>query len=223
MSCLTSLILAGGALHPSPQLDKILAAHPITSIIAADSGLRHASSLGLVPDVVVGDFDSVTPGDLAAFATVPRQSHPPEKNYIDLELALVIAQERGAEHLLLLGATGVRLDQSLTALLLAVRLRQEGEQLSLHSGRQDIYPLRAGDRHILNEKVGTVFSLLSMDLRQSAVVTVRGAKYNVTHTKLAFGVGRGVSNEVVDRVEVQLEQGFVLLIVEHYPEALSRS
>lgn len=218
MSCKTSLILAGGTLHLSPHLHNILALYPQPYVIAADSGLRHAKALGLIPDMLVGDFDSVTQEDLAAFATVPRQEHPPEKDYIDLELAVSIAQERGTEHLLLLGTTGTRLDQSLTALLLALRLRQEGVQLSLHSGQQDIYPLRAGDVHHVQGKKGTVFSLLNMDMRQPAIVTVRGAKYSITHTKLAFGVGHGISNEVVDRAKVQLEQGLALLIIEHYPE-----
>lgn len=218
MSSHTSLILAGGTLHPSPQLHKILANHPNPYVIAADSGLRHAKALGLVPDMLVGDFDSVAAEDLAAFATVPRQDHPAEKDFLDLELAVAIAQERGAERVLLLGATGARLDQSLTALLLALRLRSEGLQVSLHSGWQDVYPLRAGDMHRLQEAKGTVFSLLSMDVHQPAVVTVTGTKYTITHTELAFGVGHGVSNVVVDKAEVQLEQGLALLIIEHYPE-----
>lgn len=103
MSCQTYLILAGGTLHPSPQLHHILVLFPQPYVIAADSGLRHATTLGLVPDILVGDFDSVATENVATFATVPRQKHPAEKNFIDLELTVAIAQEKGVERLLLLG------------------------------------------------------------------------------------------------------------------------
>lgn len=103
MFCQTCFILAGGTLHPSPQLHNILALYPQPYVIAADSGLHHATTLGLVPDILVGDFDSVAAEDVVAFATVPRQKYPAEKNFIDLALTVAIAQEKGVERLLLLG------------------------------------------------------------------------------------------------------------------------
>ena len=126
------MVLAGGELTITPQVQRLAAEASL--VIAADSGLRHARGLGLTPDLIVGDFDSVAEDDLNAFPTVPRQVHSPDKDQLDLELAIDEARERGVRRLAILGALGGRFDQSLAALLIAARLCRKDLVLSLHGG-----------------------------------------------------------------------------------------
>src|SRR5688572_20257234 len=88
-----ALVFAGG--DPLPEgISERLPADAF--VIAADSGLRYAQLLGRRVDLVVGDFDSVDPDDLAAAeasgAAVER--HAAAKDATDLELALDAAHAR---------------------------------------------------------------------------------------------------------------------------------
>ena len=84
---------------------------PPRLVVAADSGADIAGSLGLTPDVIVGDFDSVTPAGAAA-ATDQRR-FPTDKDATDLALALAEARHRGATDITVVGGAGGRLDHFL--------------------------------------------------------------------------------------------------------------
>lgn len=63
-------------------------------VIAADGGLAHARVLGVNPQLLVGDLDSVEAADLRRHESVPVESHPTDKDQLDLELALAAAWAR---------------------------------------------------------------------------------------------------------------------------------
>ncbi len=181
-------------------------------VIAADSGVRHAAPLGVTPDLIVGDFDSATEADLNRYPEVTRRSFPARKDLLDLELALQEATARGATDLLIVGALGGRLDQTVAALLIAARYR-EGYRVALHSGHTTAYPLKGGERVTLELPPGQHFSLLS--LAPVSVVSLSGASYPLERAELAFGVGLGVSNEVATPpLSVTLHSGLVLLLLD---------
>ena len=203
-----ALILAGGDLTLTLALKNLEA----DLVIAADGGLRHASALGLEPDLIIGDFDSATPEDLAAFAHVPRQQFPTAKAELDLELALGHALRAGATDLRVLGALGGRFDQSLAAVLIAARYARGGTRVSLHSGEQSVYALPPGQT-CYNLPVNTLFSLLSLEATKLSLV---GAHYDLEHAPLAFGVGLGVSNRVrTSPLQVTVHEGLCVLVVEY--------
>lgn len=204
-----AVILAGGRLRLSPEVDELVEGASL--ILAADSGLRHARSLGLDPAAVVGDFDSVADDDLAAFPDLPRVRHPVRKDALDLELAADLALERGASELLILGAFGSRLDQSLGALLVGFRLRKAGIPISLHDGFRDAHPLLAGSQLELKLPSGTTFSLLALE---EARCTIEGAEYDLDDEPLPFGVGLGLANRSLGSTRVIVHAGQVAVIVE---------
>lgn len=206
-----AVILAGGDLKVTPELKAISQTAELT--IAADGGLRHALSLDLKPHIIVGDFDSVSEKDLASFANVPRQKHPTDKNKLDLELALDYALAEGAAYLNLLGTLGGRFDQSLAAVFIAAKHAREAK-VSLHTGFEDVFLLSDPVTKTLQVELGQSFSLLS--LCESSVLSVRGARYELSHHSLPFGVGLGVSNEVISPpLKVSVHRGLSALILEH--------
>jgi thiamine pyrophosphokinase len=91
-------ILLGGELVRTPALDRQIAG---TRVIAADSGMRHAEALGIVPELWVGDFDSAPPDLPDHLASVPTRKFPSDKDSTDGELAVDIALEQGATALIL--------------------------------------------------------------------------------------------------------------------------
>lgn len=208
----TFTILLGGDLVRTPRLD-----HQVegSRVIAADAGIGHARLLGLVPELWVGDFDSVPanlPDDLAA---VPRRTFPTEKDQTDGELAVAAALERGATSLVLAGAFGgKRADHAFLHLALALRLAEAGTAILLTSGAQEGVPLlhaKAG----FDYADGTLFSVLGFS--DLSGLTVAGAKWPLDRVKVAFGSSLTISNEVKGRLEITLGQGRALLLAHPYP------
>ncbi len=88
-----AVIFANGSLNLPVALS------PGDFIIAADGGAQHCLALGLIPAVVIGDLDSLTPADLEALEAQGAEivQFPARKDFTDLELALKHARSSGAE------------------------------------------------------------------------------------------------------------------------------
>lgn len=187
--------------------------------IGADGGTRHILALGLRPDVVVGDLDSVDPVLVAELeaAGVPFERHPAAKDQTDLELAIERALADGAAEVLLVGALGGRLDQTLANLLILgqrkwpvpVRLA-EGEELAeiLHGGEQ--LEVRAAP--------GSTVSAIPLSPTVTGI-TYRGLEYPLEDATLTLGSTRGVSNVVaILPATIAIATGTLLVISAAAPE-----
>ena len=107
------LILTGGGLDLS-FTRSYLETHTFDQIIAADKGVQYAADLGLIPDVILGDFDSLDENTQKQMQTwnIPIRTFPAEKDYTDTHLAIEEAISIGADEITLFGATGTRLDHT---------------------------------------------------------------------------------------------------------------
>jgi thiamine pyrophosphokinase len=208
-------VLAGGPAQADARLRS--AVREADLIVAADGGMALAEVLGVHVDLWVGDFDSATPEQRRRHTDVPRLEYPRDKDELDLELAIAAARERGAASLVLGGVFDGRLDQTLAALLIAARQRQEGLAVRLYGGSHEARMLTAGDEAALALPPGTLFSLLSMN--GEARVDVRGARFPLVDAALGFGVGLGLSNRAADRPTVRVRSGTVAVLVEWAVEA----
>ncbi|RLQ88736.1 thiamine diphosphokinase [Notoacmeibacter ruber] len=201
------VVFLGGAMEPTPRLMSQVAGLPA---IAADSGMAHASSLGITPELWVGDFDSVNAGDLERFKDVARERHPVEKDMTDGDLAFRHALQRGARSLLIVGAFGgSRFDHGLQIATAAIGLHEAGIDTQLTDGRQEGYPLRIGEnRFELPE--GTLFSIVVFsDLKG---LSVSGARWPLSEEAIPFGSSRTLSNIAEGPVTVTFSGGRGLLI-----------
>ncbi|PBC10829.1 thiamine diphosphokinase [Mesorhizobium sp. WSM3859] len=208
----TFTILLGGELIRTPRLERQIEG---SRVIAADAGIGHARMLGLVPELWVGDFDSVPanlPDDLAA---VPRKVFPAEKDMTDGELAIAEAIALGATSLVLAGAFGgKRADHAFLHLALAVRLAEAGTIVLLTSGAQEGVPVLPGSAGF-DYADGTLFSVLGFS--DLSGLTVTGAKWPLERVEVAFGSSLTISNEVKGRLGIALERGRALLLAHPYP------
>ena len=208
----TFTILLGGELFRTPRLDRQV---EDSRVIAADAGIGHARMLGLVPELWVGDFDSVPanlPDDLAA---VPRKIFPAEKDMTDGELAIAEALARGATSLILAGAFGgKRADHAFLHLALGLRLAEAGTTVLLTSGAQEGVPVLPGKAGF-DYADGTLFSVLGFS--DLSGLTVSGAKWPLDRVEVAFGSSLTISNEVKGRLAIALERGRALLLAHPYP------
>lgn len=181
-------------------------------VIAADSGLEHALALGRHADLVVGDFDSVSPESLerARAAGSVIEEHPADKDATDLELALRAAQRSGATHVTVVGAGGGRLDHFLANALLLIAPEWSGFELEALVGEARVVVVRRFAE--LKGPVGSLVSLLAPGGPARGVRT-SGLRWPLADDELRPGSTRGVSNEMASTTAtVTLDEGVLLAI-----------
>ena len=206
-------ILAAGPLGETGAARQAIAGS--TMILAADGGARHAATLGVEIDALVGDADSLAADELSSLLShgVEIHSHSRDKDETDLELAVRLALEKGATELVILGALGRRWDHTFAALLLAADPALEGIGMRLVDGPQEITILRGGSELVIDEPAGTTVSLLPIG-GTAGGITTRGLAYPLEAGELRLGSPRGVSNQVVSRpAGVRLVRGLLAVIV----------
>jgi len=211
-------VLAGGELREPQSLRLRLGGFPADLVIAADGGARHAATLGLSLDAVVGDLDSLSSqivSDLARLgASIHR--HPADKNEIDLELALLHAAAAGATEIVVVGATGARLDMTLANVMLLLHPGVRGTRVELWDGDQTGFVVVPPGGE-LPGAVGDTLSLIPLGGEARGVVT-DGLAFPLHGETLAVGPARGVSNRIV-RVGARLALDQGALLVVHTPRA----
>ena len=165
---------------------------PPKLILAADSGYKKALALDIVPDLLVGDFDSMDkPEDLPEGTQM--YVSPCEKDDTDTMLACSLAVEKGCTSLLILGGTGGRADHGLSNILYLESLRNRGVDALLTDGENRIRVLR--DDTVSLPDRGGYFSVMS--LSDTCTVTLTGCKYPLTDALLRREMPYAVSNEVL--------------------------
>ncbi|MFM8562567.1 MAG: thiamine diphosphokinase [Acidimicrobiia bacterium] len=206
------LVVLGG--HP-PVLTSLADHHPIVTIVCADSGLDHALALGLRPDVVIGDFDSATPDALAHGASMNIEviSAPTDKDRTDTELALALAQERGATEIDVLWGGGDRFDHVLgvVAAMAGPGLATIGH-LRLHVGRDLLHIVHGPRRFATDFAKGTIVSLIPI-AGSARGVTTTGLRWNLSDETLWAHGARGVSNIAIGAVTVAVDSGVLAVVV----------
>lgn len=209
------LFANGGLPDPDFTRSRLL---PDDVIISADGGTRQALALGLRPDLVVGDLDSLDPVDRVRIEGLgcTIEQHPVDKDATDLELALQAAQRLGADEVLLLGALGGRLDQELANLLLLASPQFAGLVLSLVEGRTTAWIVRK-DLSVVGQP-GDIVSALALSPQVEGLTYHSGLRWPLHDFTLPFGSSRGVSNEMVaDRAVLSLRAGVLLIL--HLPRS----
>lgn len=161
-------------------------------IIAADGGLRLFDSLGLKPDLIIGDFDSVGPDILQRFGGVETLRFPTRKDATDGELAIRAALERRCEDIELYGAIDTRYETdhllaNLLLLKLARRLLPESataNSVRAIDHRQRIYLLESEDLR-LQGKLGDFVSIIP--LSEKIVLSITGVEWELHNMEVIMG------------------------------------
>jgi thiamine pyrophosphokinase len=181
-------------------------------VIAADSGLDNALELGLEATVAIGDFDSVSPGALAAAESsgVRIEHHPAEKDATDLELALDLAIAMAPRRILVVAGRGGRLDHDLANQLLLASDRYASAEVDALVGDALVHVVRR--ERTFEGEPGEFLTLLAVN-EPAVGVTTHGLAYPLRMEALEPGSSRGVSNVFEGKTaSVTVESGTLLAI-----------
>ncbi len=206
-----AIVFVNGAVDDYDALSKWVEADDY--LVCADGGVYHCLALDLQPDVVVGDMDSVEPETLQELAAqgVELERHPRSKDQTDLELALERALEDGADEVLLLGALGGRLDQTLANVLILAQ-RSWPVPVMVAEGDQLAQMLRGGESLALEGRAGDLVSLIPLSAEVTGI-TYDGLEYDLKDASLGLGSTRAVSNVVKQPpASVSIGSGLALIV-----------
>jgi thiamine pyrophosphokinase len=182
------LIILGGDLPPIiPNF------WPPQGIIAVDKGADNAFRLGLIPDLLLGDLDSISETALNYYwkEDVPTVTYPEQKDFTDGQAALAEAKKRGAKKLVILAAFGGREDHHLMNIFSAAKAAGDFEQIILPGdGFTSVICPR---KFCLSAADGELISLLALSPKVTGVCT-EGLLYQLQNEDLSFGESRGLSN-----------------------------
>ncbi len=239
-SPMRAIIVAGG---DTPDRDALDAAWPgwdrgVGLVVAADRGALAALALGMLPDLVVGDVDSLQPTEARriADAGIPMETVLAAKDETDTELAILAALARGAADLTILGALGgPRLDHELANVALLGHPAIEGRPAAILDGRTRVRLLAAGadaetasgaasetssgdgvagvaEEMSLAGPIGGLVSLIPLG-RDASGVTTTGLAWPLHEATLPAGPARGVSNVRTSAdATVRLRRGRLLVV-----------
>lgn len=182
-------------------------------IVAADGGGRYLYETGLLPHILVGDFDSL-PQHMLQFFTdgnVRIRRYAREKDYTDLELAIAAALEEGADDITILGGIGSRFDHTAANVFLLNSLLEKNIWACLEDDHNRVF---LTDRSFdIKKQENRRVSLLSISPEVTHVST-SGLAYPLRDETLCFGSSRGVSNEFAgDTACVRFEKGLLMVIL----------
>lgn len=184
-------------------------------VVAADGGALHAVAAGIVPDLVVGDMDS-----LGAEGTkrvedrgASLERHPARKDKMDGHLAVLAARKRGATELDLLCATGGRLDAVFALPHLLLAAERMGVRATVVAGWGEMFVVEDGQRVVAGwpgESV-SVFPVSGA----AEDVTLEGFEYPLEAARVEAGDTLGFHNELLgERGWVAVKGGALLVIHE---------
>ncbi|MDL2260123.1 thiamine diphosphokinase [Deltaproteobacteria bacterium OttesenSCG-928-K17] len=182
-------------------------------VIAADGGARHARALGWPIDCLIGDLDSVDPEILHEVKNSGAEifKYPAEKDEIDFELALNLAQSRGYEEIEVLGALGGRWDMTFGNLFLP-RALHGGGGIRFRHGPWTFQTVSGPAEIALCGRPGDLLSLLPLG-DDVGGVRLGGCRYPLSGETLKAGLSRGVSNELTEsRGELKFDSGTLLIM-----------
>ena len=208
-----TLIFANGTLDQSAHLTTIIEQADL--IIAADGGANHCAVLGIVPGILLGDLDSIDPIILATYRKegVAIHQHPPRKDATDLELAIDLATQKGAQTIWLTGVLGGRWDMSLANIMLAANDKYKGQEIFVMDKDCSMQILHPGKTHKISGMHYQKVSLLPLKGDVHGV-TLTGFEYPLSHQTIPFGATLGVSNILKKKAAtVRHAQGILLCIL----------
>ncbi len=176
--------------------------------ICADGGANTAARFGYAPDLIIGDLDSIEKESLAVFSNANVRKLK-DQNSTDLEKALIAAIREKNSEIVVLGATGGRLDHAIGNLSALAKFSRKA-----HITFIDNIGTFIAVNHSLEFSlpIGTIISLLPLS-RCTGIVT-KGLKWNLKNEALELGIRESTSNVVVSSpVNIKVKKGSLIAFI----------
>jgi len=201
-------VLCNGQLENPANVKQI--ANDCDLLIAADGGAKYFFDIGLTPQVIIGDMDSIDSDMWKSKSGIEHIRYPAAKDKSDTELAVEYALENGYEQIILVAATGGRLDHTLGNIALVAGYPG---RVAIIDGTSTLVAVDRSKKCILHSKIGAIVSLLPYSAGPLKVTT-KGLKHPL-QDEFLISVTHGLSNELSQtEVCICVSDGILLVYIE---------
>ncbi|GAB6128518.1 thiamine diphosphokinase [Blautia stercoris] len=213
---MNTVLICGGEINDEFSLVCLKQIKP-DCIIGVDKGLEFCYRNHVIPDWILGDFDSISKEVIDWYRKqqeIPIRQYKPEKDDTDTRLGMELALKLGSDKIFLLGATGGRLDHymgNLQSLLITARKEKEGWILD----EQNAITVRRAGKICIHkeEQFGKYVSFFSMGDEVTGL-SLTGFQYPLDGYTLKNSDGIAVSNQLLDDCGIiEFETGYLMMVL----------
>jgi len=208
-SARSACVFCNGQLKNPANVKQI--ANDCDLLIAADGGAKYFFDIGLTPQVIIGDMDSIDSNMWKSKSGIEYIRYPADKDKSDAELAVEYALEHGNEQVILVAATGGRLDQTLGNIGLVAGYPG---RVAIFDGTSTLVAVDKSEKCMLHGRIGAIVSLMPYSATPLTVRT-KGLKYSLQDECL-ISATHGLSNELSQTEAcICVSDGILLVYIEN--------
>jgi len=201
------IILANGK-PPRKSVIIFFKKNGFDTLLCADGGADSALRLGLTPDFIIGDLDSISKEAIKKFKSTSKILQYKRQNDTDVEKCLKFAIKNKFDEALLIGVTGSRLDLTICNLGIVLKFFSK-IKLSLLAENSYLKPY-TGDIRLKTQK-GEIISLYGFDKKTK--ISSKGLKYSLNNISLPLGEKESTSNvSTSNSVQLKIRNGIIFII-----------
>ncbi|MDY0222551.1 MAG: thiamine diphosphokinase [Desulfobacterium sp.] len=203
------IVIASGTIKEYDYFARLLGL--ADKIVAADGGAGHLRRMNIVPDIAIGDLDSMDKETRTFLEQnkIPLITHPVDKDATDTDLAVQWAMENNAGSITLLGVTGTRMDHTLANIFLLEKITRAGIVCKILDDNNEIYLLI--DKVEISGKPGEYLSIIPLT-RSIGGVTITGVDFPLENHEIPMGSSLGISNRFTGgQAHVSIKNGMAIV------------
>ena len=185
-------------------------------VICVNGGSKHARTLNLIPNIIIGDMDSLSKSDYQYFLKkgCKIKKYHPVKDKTDMQLAIEHAIKLGLKKILMLCVFGERLDHILANIFLLIKITKKGVKARIIDEFNEIFLVRKSG--VVEGEIGETVSLIPLSLSVTGITT-RGLEYRLENGMLKIDDTLGVSNILTKkRAMIKVGNGILLVVKSKY-------
>ena len=179
-------------------------------IIAVDKGLEALDLLGIKPDYIIGDFDSINESVLSKYQENVITLNK-EKDFTDTHEALKFALKLASTEIIIVGAIGSRLDHTLANVYILREALENNVKCTILNEHNKVFLINK-DAEIKKDTNYKYVSILPLTENVEGI-TLTGFKYTLDNSELKIGQSIGVSNEQIEKTaRIEIRKGILIII-----------
>lgn len=206
-------IILNGEIKNYNYIKNIINKNNYDYIVCADGGANHSYNMGIIPDYIIGDLDSIYSEIIEFYKLkdVKFEKFPSKKDETDTEICVYLASKLNAKEIDFIGALGGRLDHMIANINLLYYVRNKGIYTKIISEHEEIY-IAINEEISINGDIGDTISVIPLN-GDAKGVTLENLEYPLNNYDMKFYLPLGISNVMLDeKCSVKVEQGSLIII-----------
>ena len=206
-------IILNGEIQNYKFIKTIIDKEKYDYIICADGGANHTYNMGITPNYIIGDLDSLKTDLISYYKRngVKFEEFPSKKNETDAEICIYLARKLKAKQIDFLGALGGRVDHTLANIYLLNYVKEMDIIPRIFSENEEIH-IAIDEEIIIEGKAGDTISVIPIK-GDAEGVTLKNLEYPLTDYHMKYSIPLGISNVMKgDCCKIRVKHGALLVI-----------